>query len=532
MIIKFRVKLFATFVIFAAALLFFVLYYIYENITRLPLAITFMQLETGVAHAARQIDAEDVSNILSADQQISHQSRQKVQKVIDSLSNAPPYFGPRGMQKHLRRPIEMDENAAHKEMFIIVKAPGENTARVLVSTIPENVGRKIDITANPALLSGWEEITVDKNIRRSDTGQIMYSYAPLKDSAGSTHAVLCLSAQGQFIALAHQNIFYRTMTIFAVAVITALFPAFYLARRLNRPIRRLHQGMEKVSQGQLDTRLKPLRSHDEFELLISHFNQMTAGLAEREKMKRSLALAMEIQQYLLPQQAPRIANFEIAGQSKYCDETGGDYYDFIELKELGPDKVGIALGDITGHGIGAALLMASARAVLRSQAVTHGADLPRIFDGINRHLVRDTDERWFMTLFYGIIDGPGRAVTWTSAGHDPAFWFRRELNRIEELPHENSGLPLGITEATDYNSQGPITLQTGDVLLVGTDGIWEAKNPAGEQFGKGRLRHVLESCSTEPALKIRSTIIDAVTQFRDTAPQLDDITLVVIKAIA
>ena len=134
-----------------------------------------------------------------------------------------------------------------------------------------------------------------------------------------------------------------------------------------------------------------------------------------------------------------------------------------------------------------------------------------------------------MTLFYGVLDPATRRLWWTSGGHDPPFWLRARTGRIEELP--NTGIPLGILEGATYEQGGPITLETGDVLLIGTDGIWEAGNPRHEMFGKQRLRDLLCASAAQSAAEIHAAVVRAVHDFRAAEPQADDITLVVIKAV-
>jgi sigma-B regulation protein RsbU (phosphoserine phosphatase) len=240
-------------------------------------------------------------------------------------------------------------------------------------------------------------------------------------------------------------------------------------------------------------------------------------------------LARAIQQNLLPGTAPKLEGFELAGNCKYCDETGGDYYDFIELSEIGQGIAGIALGDVTGHGIGAALLMATARSILRSNAQHYRTDLIKLFEVLNRHIESDTDYDKFITLFYGILDANQKSLVWVSGGHDPALWYHKDSGKIEELP--NTGMAVGIMENASFEQSGPVFLKAGDVVVVGTDGIWEAQNEDGVMFGKDRLRNIIIRESEKPANEICSRIIDNVTDFSSPRPQLDDITLVVIKSV-
>ena len=317
--------------------------------------------------------------------------------------------------------------------------------------------------------------------------------------------------------------------VILLAVVAAVAAVAFLASRaVTRPVARLAEAAEKLSGGDYASRVD-IRTRDEFQQLARAFNEMGPKLAERERMKRSLALAMEVQQNLLPREPPRVVGFDVAGGSVYCDETGGDYYDFIDLVDLGGGKLGIAVGDVSGHGIEAALLMASARGVLRSHAGLLGTDLAKLFAAMNRHLTRDSGDERFMTLFYAVLDAEARTLRWTSAGHDPALWLRRSTGEIEELP--NTGMALGVLEEADFAQAGPVRIDPGDTVLIGTDGIWETRNPAGEFFGKQRLRDLVAALTDRCAEEIRQAVVDAVAAFRQVRPQEDDVTLVVIRGL-
>lgn len=312
-------------------------------------------------------------------------------------------------------------------------------------------------------------------------------------------------------------------------ILLVIVIAYRRSRLITEPIHLLAESAKKLAEGDFNVRV-PLHTRDELEDLGRVFNGMGPALREREKMKESLALAMEVQQHLLPPAPPAVEGFEFAGACRYSDETGGDYYDFIELHEGGETRIALAVGDVTGHGIGAALLMASARAVLRSHAATHGDDLGKMFEDINVHLVRDTGETRFFTLFYGLLDPKGRTLRWISAGHDPAIWIHGATGRIEEL--SSDGMVLGVLEDVRYRGAGPITLSPGDVIAVGTDGIWEARNSAGEMFGRERMIDVLRTNAHRSADEIHQAVVEAVLAFHGwDSPQEDDITLLVLKAL-
>ena len=356
--------------------------------------------------------------------------------------------------------------------------------------------------------------------------------------AGNWPAILVIVPQRNVIAPALQaeqevlrdmwSAIARAGGFFLLLLAVVVPVSFLRARKVTRPIRQLADASAAVQRGDLSTRVD-IHTGDELERLGASFNRMISGLAEREKLKHSLRVAMEIQQHLLPPAPPKLPGLDIVGHSCYCDETGGDYYDFIELVDLGPRQLGIALGDVTGHGIAAALLMASARGVLRSHAPRHGHDLSALFDAINVHLVRDTGEERFMTMFYGIVDGDARSLTWASAGHDPALFLRHGSGEITELP--NTGVPLGIAEDVPFGRGGPVTMEPGDVILIGTDGIWETANPNDEMFGKDRLRETLRRTADATSAEIRDAVLADVAAFRGTAIQRDDITMVIIKAL-
>ncbi len=316
-----------------------------------------------------------------------------------------------------------------------------------------------------------------------------------------------------------------------VAVLAAVLLALRNARRVTDPITQLATAAQQLTQGNFDARVD-IRTNDELQNLGEIFNGLGCRLEEREQLKQSLALAKEIQQQLLPRITPPCQNFELIGVSRYCDETGGDYYDFIPLRETDNKSLGVVVGDVSGHGIGAALVMASARGMLHALVNHYSNDLPGLAAEVNLQLCRSTDDASFMTLFFGTLDPEQRTLHWVSAGQAPVFLYRSDQTggQIEEL--QSSGIPLGIISASDYDMEAVIHFKPGDILLIGTDGIWETHNFANEIFGTGRLCDILRRSANLPVGEITDRIFAELDQFRGDRTVDDDLTLVLIKATA
>ena len=248
---------------------------------------------------------------------------------------------------------------------------------------------------------------------------------------------------------------------------------------------------------------------------------------EHDLIRQSLGLAREVQQNLLPDKNPRMEKLDIAGRSIYCDETGGDYYDFIASDSGDKGQLMIAIGDVSGHGISSALLMATVRSALRQRLSQPGTSADVISD-VNRQLVQDVeDSGQFMTMFYLNIDITKMQANWVRAGHDPAIFYDPVADSYEELA--GSGIALGIDENWNYKEYRKTGLKSGQIIFLSTDGIWEAFNLKGEMFGKERIYDIIRKNSSLSADQIINILLTSVKSFQQGAQLEDDITLVVIK---
>ena len=301
---------------------------------------------------------------------------------------------------------------------------------------------------------------------------------------------------------------------------------FLVSSNLTRPLAEITNVLREVKNGLFETKVR-VTSNDEIGYVGDVINEMTEGLQERDRIKQSLTLAKEIQQSLFPKQAIKMDGFEVAGRSIYCDETGGDFYDFIPIADGGGWKLGVAVGDVSGHGISAALLMATVRASLR-QRVHHPGGADRIISDVNRQISADVGHSGeFITLFFLMLD-PGRMeLEWVRAGHEPAILYDPVTDSFEEMG--GNGMAMGVDENCLCRNHLKAGIADGQIILLGTDGLWEAANPIGERFGKKPIYDAIRKNSASSANEILEAILSAVEEFQAGAIQEDDVTLVIVK---
>ena len=262
---------------------------------------------------------------------------------------------------------------------------------------------------------------------------------------------------------------------------------------------------------------------------IAEYRKVVSEQRQLKNFKSSLAQASAVQQKLMPKSDPRVEGFDIAGRSIWCDETGGDYYDFLYPAANGHKRIGIVVGDVTDHGISSALLMTTARAFLRERIQTPPSHCSAIISDVNKRLVRDVEElNLFMTMFYGEIDINEKMIRWVKAGHEPAILYSPQTGSYELLA--GKGLPLGVMGDAVYK-ESEKKISSGQIILIGTDGIKEAVDTHGEMYGNERLLNVLRTYADQPAKKILDRTFESLNDFRHPLEPEDDETLVVIKVL-
>ena len=309
-----------------------------------------------------------------------------------------------------------------------------------------------------------------------------------------------------------------------VVVFVASIP---LAGGMTRNLRTLMHGVQRLSSGDLTARVE-VKSSDEFGSLGAAFNQMAANLAaheavvvKQERLRRELELCRLIQNEMLPHQPLRLGLAEVKGVSIPAREVGGDFFNYFVLPG---GEIAVLVGDVSGKGVGAALLMANVQATLRARLPLE-QDLAKLADGLDRELEANTPIEVYSTLFVGIVDTKRRELRYVNAGHNSQFVLRKR-GGFERLA--STGRPLGLIAGAGYE-QISLPLDDGDVLFFYTDGMLEAENEAGEFLGSERLEAALASSPGTDVDTILAHVEDTVRTFRGSAELFDDATMMALR---
>ena len=253
--------------------------------------------------------------------------------------------------------------------------------------------------------------------------------------------------------------------------------------------------------------------------------RLVRAYLDKQKMEQALHIAKDIQQGMLPAPNLEKGRLQIAGCNRPCEETGGDYFDFVPMPS---DELGLVIGDVSGHGIGAALFMTTARALLR--AFTHKTGDPAaVLADVNLFLERDMPPGSFMSLFFGVVDTRDGKFRFASAGHNPVVLFRKRTGVCEELGR--TGPALGLVPAPRYEIRRVDPIGPGDILLLYTDGLPEAMNAQKEMLGMERVKNLVAGLQERSAQQILTQLVRAVTDFSKREVLEDDLTLIVVRGV-
>jgi serine phosphatase RsbU (regulator of sigma subunit) len=300
-----------------------------------------------------------------------------------------------------------------------------------------------------------------------------------------------------------------------------------LARRMTRHVSALDDGVREIARGNYAARV-PVRSKDEFGKLAEAFNQMAKDveahqklLVEQERLQRELELCRQIQTEMLPKTALRLGLAEVKGVSIPAREVGGDFFNYFML----PDgQLAMLVGDVSGKGVGAALLMANIQATLQARLPVE-PELTRLFDTLDREIEQTTPRGVYSTLFIGVLDPARQTLRYVNAGHNPQFVLRAG-GGLERMA--STGMPVGLFAGKGYRERA-ISLAEGDLIFFYTDGLVETENAAGEMFGAERLEALLLTEHEKRVADLLARVEATLREFRGVAEPFDDATMMALR---
>ena len=397
-----------------------------------------------------------------------------------------------------------------------VYIPGEEvSSRRRVLPAPANF---LDVPVNGASTIELSQLEADKN-----QGPVaIFASFSLRPSAVNRELLTSVGDVGPVLV----EVLAVAGVIFLLLEITALVTGVVLTRTITTSIGDLYEATLRVRRGDFSKRVR-VRQRDQLGALGESFNEMTSSIAElieeqrqRQRLENEISIAREVQAQLFPQSLPSLPGLLLGAICRPARVVSGDYYDFIRL---GPNRLGIALADISGKGIFAALLMASLQAALRSTAMLDGqGGTCDLVSKLNRHLFRNTSDDRYATFFYAVYDEEARTLTYTNAGHLAPFFVHD--GNVQEL--DEGGTVVGLFEEYPF-TQGVIKVEPGSLLVLFSDGLTEPENVYGEEFGRLRVRAEILRQVNLPPQRLAENLIAAAEQWAGTPEQADDITVVV-----
>jgi sigma-B regulation protein RsbU (phosphoserine phosphatase) len=367
------------------------------------------------------------------------------------------------------------------------------------------------------------EATYMEDGKEAGTVPVLASFS-LRPSALNKRLFTTVGAIGPLLI----TVLLAVGVVFLLIEIAALATGVVMTRTITRAVDDLYEATVRVRSGDFGPRIR-VHQRDQLGALGASFNEMTSSISElideqgkRQKLENEIVIAREVQSQLFPQVLPSLPGLQLAAICRPARVVSGDYYDFITT---GPHCVAIALADISGKGIFAALLMASLQATLRSQAaLDQDCGTAELVSRLNRHLFRNTSDDRYATFFYAVYDAQARTLTYTNAGHLGPFLV--EGDTVKELTE--GGTVVGLFEEYPYTQQ-TISVQPGSLLVAFSDGLTEPENVYGEEYGSQRLKEEIMRQRAAVPDRIAENLIAAAEQWAGSPEQADDITVVVAR---
>ncbi len=427
------------------------------------------------------------------------------------------------------------------DVYVMVRGSDRSTLRFVTNAdrerTPVACGELYDIRNEPHMRDGFWDPVANMTPNTDKWGTWVSAYAPIRKRTGETIGMVGVDiAQQKIMEIRAEffNLFLLSMgACLAFSLTIGLLSSFWL----TRPVRQVIKGMERIRNGDLQHSLGHF-SQTEFEKIANIFNQMTGSLRrmirdleistrENERVRHEIEVATEIQQSIFPENPPEVEGLEIAASSVPAKEVGGDYFDFLPVGANAATRTGFVIADAAGKGIPGTLYMTRSRSVFRvvsSQGNAPGETLSRS----NSYIASDSSSKqgMFITVLYMIYDPQEKQMIYSNAGHYNPLWFKSNEKKFISL--KSGGIPVGILPGQQFPEE-TLQLDSGDILVMYTDGVIEARAEDGRMFGLERLTRIIEQNSLLGAHEIFERIQAAIKVFIGKALPFDDMTLMVLR---
>lgn len=381
-----------------------------------------------------------------------------------------------------------------------------------------NLGSQSLLVQDHTTADGTKAFAVAMPIRVSDT------------KIGEVHIGISRASIQKAIAQSQLGIALVASGILAIGIAGILILVSFIIGSLGR----ITQDISAIGEGELD---RPIvaRRRDEIgkityavKIMAQKLKKAQQELIEKERIKREMQIAKEIQQTLLPRTLPQSKGFQIIGYYQAAQEVGGDYYDVVPIDD---NRFAVVVGDVAGKSVAGSLVMAMVRSTIRVEAPSTPSP-KNLITLAHQSLRHDIPEGMFMTLYCIVFDNTNDIIRYCCAGHNPAYFLRPQYDILHTLKPEGGPLGISFIEESDYAAQlkeETHVFKTDDMLLLYTDGVTEAMNKNKEQFSESRLEQIVKSPGATSPEKLKKMIVDAIQEFTGQAPQSDDITFVIVK---
>ena len=329
-----------------------------------------------------------------------------------------------------------------------------------------------------------------------------------------------------------QKAFYSILVITLIVLVLSILGALMLGAAFAKPIQTLVKGTERAGTGDLDFKIR-VKSKDELGILAAAFNKMTDDLRSaqdilinKKTMEKELDIAKDIQLSIIPKNIPQMQGCSAAAYYKAAKEVGGDYYDFIPT---GYQRTCLAMGDVSGKGIPAAMVMSMTSVILHAYVASELTPKQMLMK-LNDELKKKTTRGLFVTMFYGLLNAGTGQMDFVSAGHNETFVYRKATNEIET--YVPGGFPILMGPTSMFGArlvESSVTLETGDTMVLFTDGVNEAMNKDQKEFGIEPFKQIISENALKSPQEMVDAIVKGVNDFVGDAVQSDDIAIMVIQ---